>query len=63
MSKVDLDELEASLGYMDDWYKVLVELRAAREIISALECNVFDEDRTRNLDAAMERYYEVTKNG
>lgn len=35
MTKIDLDEIEASLGYLDDWKKVIAELRAAREVVEA----------------------------
>jgi hypothetical protein len=35
MAKIDLDEIEASLGYLEDWKKVLAELRAAREVAEA----------------------------
>lgn len=38
-TEVDLDEIEASLGYLEDWKKVLAELRAAREVVEA--ANVF----------------------
>ena len=31
----DLDEIEASLPYIDDWKKVIAELRAAREVVAA----------------------------
>ena len=32
----DLDEIEASLCYIDDWIKAITELRAAREAISKI---------------------------
>lgn len=32
---VDLDEIEASLGYIEDWKKVIAELRAARKVVEA----------------------------
>jgi len=31
---LDLDEMEASLPYIDDWKKVIAELRAAREVVA-----------------------------
>ena len=31
--KMDLDEMEVSLGYLDDWKQLIQELRAAREAI------------------------------
>jgi len=31
----DLDEMEASLPYIDDWRKVIKELRAARTVVEA----------------------------
>lgn len=31
--KMDLDEMEVSLGYLDDWKQLIVELRAARDFI------------------------------
>ena len=34
--KMDLDEMEVSLGYLDDWKQLIVELRAAREAISKM---------------------------
>ena len=30
---MDLDEMEVSLGYLDDWKQLIVELRAARDFI------------------------------
>ena len=35
MTKIDLDEIEASLGYLEDWKNVLNELRAARQVVEA----------------------------
>jgi hypothetical protein len=35
MEKIDLEEIEASLGYLEDWKNVLNELRAAREVAEA----------------------------
>jgi hypothetical protein len=35
MTKIDLEEIEASLGYLEDWKNVLNELRAAREVVEA----------------------------
>ena len=32
--KMDLDEMEVSLGYLDDWKQLIVELRAAREVVA-----------------------------
>jgi len=32
---LDLDEMEASLAYIDDWKKVIAELRAARAVVAA----------------------------
>ena len=29
----DLDEIEASLCYIEDWIKAITELRAAREVV------------------------------
>ena len=37
----DLDEIEASLCYIDDWIKAITELRAAREVVAAAKA--FDE--------------------
>ena len=34
--KLDLDEIEASLGYHDDWKKVVAELRVARILVEYL---------------------------
>ena len=31
--KMDLDEMEVSLGYLDDWKQLIKELRAARDFI------------------------------
>ena len=31
--KVDLDEMEAALGYRDDWNRLIQELRAARVVV------------------------------
>ncbi|CAB4170232.1 hypothetical protein UFOVP901_61 [uncultured Caudovirales phage] len=31
--KLDLDEMDASLGYLDDWKQLIKELRAAREML------------------------------
>jgi hypothetical protein len=39
MEKIDLDEIEASLGYLEDWKNVLNELRLARKVVEA--ANVF----------------------
>lgn len=33
---MDLDEMEVSLGYLDDWKQLIKELRAAREVVEAL---------------------------
>jgi hypothetical protein len=30
----DLDEIEASLPYIEDWKRVIIELRAAREVVA-----------------------------
>lgn len=35
MTKIDLDEIEASLGYLEDWKKIITELRAARKVVEA----------------------------
>jgi hypothetical protein len=35
MEKIDLDEIEASLGYLEDWKNVIAELRLAREVVEA----------------------------
>jgi hypothetical protein len=35
MTKIDLDEIEASLGYLEDWKNVLNELRLARKVVEA----------------------------
>lgn len=60
MSKVDLDEIEASLGYLKDWKKVIKELRAAREVIDSVKCayagKTFSVDKALG---AIKRYDEV----
>ena len=33
--KMDLDEMEVSLGYLDDWKQLIKELRAARGVVDA----------------------------
>lgn len=35
MTKIDLDEIEVSLGYFEDWKKVVAELRQARKVAEA----------------------------
>ena len=35
MTKIDLDEIERSINYLEDWKKVITELRAAREVVEA----------------------------
>lgn len=35
MPKIDLDEIEASLGYLEDWKKVIAELRQSRKVVEA----------------------------
>ena len=32
---IDLDEIEASLEYIEDWKKVIDELKAARKVVEA----------------------------
>ena len=46
--KMDLDEMEVSLGYLDDWKQLIQELRAAREVVSRLVDTVND---AKELDA------------
>lgn len=36
MSKIDLDEIEVSLDYFEEWKKVIAELRAARPCVEYL---------------------------
>ena len=39
--KIDLDEIEVSLIYLEDWKKIIKELRAAREVVSSTK-EMFD---------------------
>lgn len=38
--KIDLDEMEVSLGYLDDWKQLIIELRAAREVCKAARYSI-----------------------
>ena len=65
MTKIDLDEIEASLGYLEDWKKVLAELRAAREVVEAARDALDDMDRmfrtTERLEAALNKLEEARR--
>lgn len=63
MPKVDLDELEASLCYMDDWYKVLKELKAARDVVAQAELESMSRPPSEPMSRFLDRYIEVTKDG
>lgn len=43
---VDLDEMEAALGYRDDWNRLIQELRAARGVLGLLK-SLLSEDGVR----------------
>jgi hypothetical protein len=65
MAKIDLDEIEASLGYLEDWKKVLAELRAAREVVEAARDALDDMDRmfrtTERLEAVLKKLDEARR--
>lgn len=68
MSKIDLDEIEASLAYLEEWQKLIKELRAARECVKYLR---FVAGQTKGCDRldgipyieleCLAKYDEVTK--
>lgn len=35
MQKIDLDEIEASLAYLEEWKKAIAELRQSRKVVEA----------------------------
>lgn len=43
MAKIDLDEIEASLNYLEDWKNIIEELRAAREVVEAAKNMIGDK--------------------
>jgi hypothetical protein len=65
MEKIDLDEIEASLGYLEDWKKVIAELRAAREVVEAARDALDDMDRmfrtTERLEAVLKKLDEARR--
>ena len=65
MTKIDLDEIEASLGYLEDWKTVLNELRAAREVVEAARDALDDMDRmfrtTERLEAVLKKLDEARR--
>ena len=65
MAKIDLDEIEASLGYLDDWKNVLNELRLARKVVEAARDALDDMDRmfrtTERLEAALKNLDEARR--
>lgn len=69
MAKVDLDETEASLAYLEDWMKIIKELRAAREFIGKVQEieNCFDDNlkydelKFAAICDALRLYEEATK--
>ena len=60
---LDLDEMEASLGYLDDWKQLIKELRAAREVIAHFrEWNGHSDECDRSpCDCGYDKDLEVLK--
>ena len=57
MQKIDLDEIEASLGYLEDWKKFIAELRAARKVVELAKAKpTLCSDRLKALGEAIKEY-------
>jgi hypothetical protein len=54
MPKIDLDEMEATLAYSEDWKKLLKELKAARKCIELLTEHRYEF--VARIDKALEEY-------
>ncbi len=61
MAKIDLDEIEASLGYLEDWKNVLNELRAAREVVEAARDFVNTSNGYSDLEQALKNLDEARR--
>lgn len=68
MSKIDLDEIEASLAYLEEWQKLIKELRAARECVEYLRVVAGHVRGSNRLDGipyteleCLAKYDEATK--
>ena len=60
MTKIDLDEIEASLGYLEDWKKVIAELREARKVVELAKAKpTLCADRLKALGEAIKEYEKL----